>query len=101
MPKHKFKSIKQKGGLKIHLDGGILVDKDGQEQRIPSTKPIHRGFGYKTFRILRLAKVNTTNMAKAFNVTFDTIKDWKAIDDEEQAAKRAKADAELDDLRNV
>jgi hypothetical protein len=55
---------------------------------LAETKPIHRGFGYKTFRILRLAKLNTTNMAKAFNVTFDTMKEWQNIDDQEQAIRR-------------
>jgi hypothetical protein len=69
MPKHKFQSIKDKGGLKIHLDG---------------SKQLHRGFGYKTYRILRLAKLNVTNRAKAFNVTFDTMKGWDIEDDREK-----------------
>jgi hypothetical protein len=73
MAKHKFQSIKDKGGLKIHLD---------------STKDIHRGFGYKTYRILKLAKLNKTNRAKAFNVTFDTIKTWD-IEDEREKTEQA------------
>lgn len=83
---HRFQSIKDRGGLKIHLD---------------ETKPIHRGFGYKTYRILRLAQLNVTNRAKAFNVTFDTMKDWDANDDREQAKRGAKADKEVDKLKDV
>lgn len=85
MVKHKFLSIEEKGGLKAHLD---------------QTKRLHRGFGYKTFRILRLAKLNKTNMARAFNVTFDTLKDWLAIDDKEQAEKHATDEKAVDELKN-
>lgn len=85
MPK-KFKSIRNSGGLKIHLD---------------ETKELHRGFGYKTYRILRLAGLNTTNRAKAFKVVFDTIKDWDEIDNEEQAAKKAKAESEVESLKDA
>jgi len=80
--RHKFESIQSKGGLAVHLN---------------QTKHKHRGFGYKTFRILRLAHVNTTNLARAFDVSFDTIKDWKIIDDQEhgiatkERAKKQKA----------
>lgn len=70
MTRHKFQSIKDKGGLKIHLD---------------ESKALHRGFGYKTYRILRLAGLNVTNRARAFHVTFDTMKDWDANDDREKA----------------
>lgn len=70
MTGHKFQSIKDKGGLKIHLD---------------ESKVLHRGFGYKTYRILRLAGLNVTNRARAFHVTFDTMKDWDANDDREKA----------------
>jgi hypothetical protein len=70
MPGHKFQSIKNKGGLKIHLE---------------ETKQLHRGFGYKTYRILRLAGLNVTNRARAFSVTFDTMKGWDAEDDSEKA----------------
>lgn len=70
MTRHKFQSIKDKGGLKIHLD---------------ETKSLHRGFGYKTYRILRLAGLNVTNRARAFHVTFDTMKDWDSNDDREKA----------------
>lgn len=69
MTRHKFQSIKDKGGLRIHLD---------------ESKDLHRGFGYKTYRILRLAGLNVTNRARAFNVTFDTMKDWDANDDRER-----------------
>jgi hypothetical protein len=69
MTRHKFKSIKDKGGLRIHLD---------------ESKDLHRGFGYKTYRILRVANLNTTNRARAFNVTWDTIKEWDANDDRER-----------------
>lgn len=68
MTRHKFQSIEDKGGLKIHLD---------------ESKHLHRGFGYKTYRILRLANLNVTNRARAFSVTFDTMKDWDHIDDRE------------------
>lgn len=73
MTRHKFLSIKDKGGLKMHLE---------------ESRPLHRGFGHKTYRILRLAKLNTTNRAKAFDVTFDTMKGWDIIDDLEQTARR-------------
>lgn len=69
MPGHQFKSIKDKGGLKLHLN---------------NSKAMHRGFGYKTYRILRLAGLNITNRARAFNVAFDTMKDWDANDDRER-----------------
>lgn len=72
MARHKFQSIKDKGGLKIHLD---------------ESKTLHRGFGYKTYRILRLAGLNITNRARAFSVTFDTMKDWDANDDREKTDK--------------
>lgn len=73
MTRHKFLSIKDKGGLEMHLS---------------ETKHLHRGFAHKTYRILRLAKLNTTNRAKAFDVTFDTMKGWDIIDDQEQMSKR-------------
>lgn len=82
--RHKFLSIEEKGGLKAHLN---------------QTRHLHRGFGYKTFRILRVAKLNKTNMARAFNVTFDTLKDWLAIDDKEQEARRLKAETETEEMR--
>lgn len=86
MGRHKFISIKEKGGLRTHLD---------------ATKPEHRGFGYKTFRILRVAGVNKTAMRKAFNVNFDTMKHWWAIDDDEQRQKKQKAEAEVDSLKSA
>lgn len=70
MARRKFQSIKDKGGLKIHLD---------------ASKELHRGFGYKTYRILRVAKLNVTNRARAFSVTFDTMKGWDAEDDRERS----------------
>lgn len=82
--RHKFESIKGKGGLAVHLN---------------QTKQKHRGFGYKTFKILRIAKVNTTNLARAFNVSFDTMKEWKAIDDEEHGIKRKQANKTVDALK--
>lgn len=69
MSRHKFQSIKDKGGLRIHLD---------------ESKQLHRGFGYKTYRILRLAGLNVSNRARAFHVTFNTIKEWDANDDRER-----------------
>lgn len=69
MPRHQFKSIKDKGGLKIHLD---------------ESKELHRGFGYKTYRILRIAGLNKTNRARAFQVTFDTMRAWDTEDDKER-----------------
>lgn len=83
--RHKFQSIKDKGGLKIHLDG---------------SKPIHRGFGYKTFKILRFAKLNVTSMAKAFDVTFDTMKEWQKIDDREMAERKAQHETTVDELND-
>lgn len=74
MTRHKFKSIKDKGGLKIHLD---------------DSKDLHRGFGYKTYRILRIAGLNVTNRARAFSVTFDTMKDWDNNDDRERGVEPA------------
>lgn len=79
-----FKSIKGKGGLKVHLD---------------ETKSLHRGLGYRTFKILRGAGLNKTSMRKAFNVTFDTMKDWWSIDDKEQAEK--KAEEGIDSLNGI
>lgn len=84
--RHKFQSIKDKGGLKIHLD---------------ETKSLHRGFGFKTYRILRLAGLNITNRARAFAVTFDTMKDWDANDDREHAEKVAADEQALEDLKDV
>lgn len=84
--RHKFQSIKGKGGLAVHLN---------------ETKSIHRGFGYKTYRILRVAGLNVTNRARAFSVTFDTMKEWDIIDDGEQAAKKAKQEAEVEALRDA
>lgn len=72
MTRHKFKSIKDKGGLKIHLN---------------DSKDLHRGFGYKTYRILRIAGLNVTNRARAFSVTFDTMKDWDNNDDRERGVE--------------
>lgn len=83
MGRHKFQSIKDKGGLKVHLD---------------TSKAIHRGFGYKTYKILRLAGLNVTNRAKAFSVTFDTMKDWDGIYDDEQKAKRENAESGLNSI---
>jgi hypothetical protein len=83
--RHKFQSIKDKGGLKIHLN---------------ETRPMHRGFGYKTYRILRLAGLNVTNRARAFSVTFDTMKDWDQNDDREQAERRAEDEAALEELKS-
>lgn len=85
MPRHKFPTIKDKGGLKIHLD---------------SQKSLHRGFGYKTYRILRLAGVNKTNRARAFNVTLDTIRNWDEEDNREQGERQAHQDAEVDKLKD-
>jgi hypothetical protein len=76
MPRHKFLSIKDKGGLKVHLDG---------------SKELHNGFGYKTYRLLRILKLNITNRARAFSVTFDTMKDWDNNDDREQIERAAQA----------
>lgn len=84
--RHKFQSIKDKGGLRIHLDG---------------SKQIHRGFGYKTYRILRIAGLNVTNRAKAFNVGFDTMKDWDANDDREQAERKSRHEAGIEELRDA
>lgn len=70
MTRHKFQSIKDKGGLKIHLN---------------TTKELHRGFGYKTYRILRIAGLNVSNRARAFSVSFKTMKDWDVTDDGERA----------------
>lgn len=72
MTRHKFQSIKDKGGLKIHLD---------------ESKEMHRGFGYKTYRILRIAGLNVTNRARAFSVTFNTMKDWDNNDDRERGVE--------------
>lgn len=83
---HQFKSIKNKGGLAVHLN---------------ETRSIHRNFGYKTFRVLRVAKLNVTNMARAFNVTFDTMKDWWAIDAAEQTAKKLESDSALEELHKL
>lgn len=84
--RHKFPSIKDKGGLKVHLN---------------DTKQLHRGFGYKTYRILRLAGLNITNRARAFAVTFDTMKDWDSIDDREQQERRERDEKALEELKNV
>lgn len=81
--RHKFTSIKDRGGLKAHLD---------------ESKQLHRGFGYKTFKILRFAKLNITSMAKAFDVTFITMKEWCKIDDREMAEKKEQTDAEINKL---
>lgn len=83
--RHKFTSIKDKGGLKVHLN---------------DTKSLHRGFGYKTYRILRLAQLNVTNRARAFSVTFDTMKEWDNIDNREQAEHRAADEAALQELKD-
>lgn len=82
--RHKFKSIKDKGGLAVHLN---------------ESKSKHRGFGYKTYRILRVAGLNITNRARAFSVAFETIKEWDAIDDREQAERKVKDDKEVEALR--
>lgn len=84
--RHKFQSIKDKGGLKVHLN---------------ASKPIHRGFGYKTYRILRLAGLNVTNRARAFSVTFDTMKEWDANDDREQAERKVRDEKALEDLKDA
>lgn len=81
--RHKFQSIESKGGLSVHLN---------------ETRQIHRGFGYKTYHILRLAKLNVTNRAKAFNVTFDTMKGWDSRDDKEQTSSNA--DDAVESLRS-
>lgn len=83
---HRFKSIKDKGGLAVHLS---------------ETRAIHRGFDYKMWRIFRTIGLNTTALAKLMNITFDTAKEWKAIDDREQTAKKAKADKEVDTIRSL
>lgn len=88
MARHQFKSIKDKGGLRAYLD-------------LSEQKAKHRGFGYKTFKILRMANLNVTNMALAFKVTFDTMKHWWAIDDTEVAARKAQQQTEMDELNNV
>lgn len=85
MARHKFQSIKDKGGLKIHLN---------------ETKQLHRGFGYKTFRILRLANLNVTNRARAFDVTFDTMKGWDAEDNKEQSEQKALDEHAIESLND-
>lgn len=62
MARHKFKSIEETGGLPVHLD---------------NTKTVHRGLGYRVFNILVTAGVNTSNLARAFNVSRSTIEDWR------------------------
>lgn len=85
MPRHKFQSIKSKGGLEIHLN---------------ETKDIHRGLGYKIWRIARVAGLNVTALRKLFNVNAPaTIKDWIRIDDAEQAEKRKQANSEVESLK--
>jgi hypothetical protein len=83
--RHKFPSIKDKGGLKIHLD---------------TSKDLHRGFGYKTYRILRLAGLNRANRAKAFNVVNDTMKSWDEQYDRETEERRLADEAALNEIRN-
>lgn len=85
MTQHQFKSIKDKGGLKVHLND-------------PKQKEKHRGLGYAMWRTARKAQLNTTALAKLFNVTFDTAKDWKKIDDDEQVIKRTEDDKALDEI---
>jgi len=80
-----YRSIKSKGGLEVHLN---------------ETKSLHRGLGYRMWRIARTAGLNTTALRKLFNVTFDTVKDWKVIDDAEQEALRKEADREVESLRD-
>lgn len=69
MREYNYKSIKDKGGLKVHLD---------------ATKEKHHGFGYRVWRIARVAGVNTTARAKLFNVSYITARDWTNVDDAEQ-----------------
>ncbi len=85
MPRYKFKTIAEKGGMVAYLN---------------STKDQHRSFGYKTYRILRLAKLNITNRARAFDVTFETIRAWDAEDDRERAEATAKADNIVENFRD-
>lgn len=84
--RHKFPSIKDKGGLKVHLN---------------ETADSHRGLGYKMYRLSRTAGLNVTARSKLFNVVFDTMKEWDVIDDKEREEKRLKAEADIEDLKNV
>lgn len=62
----------------------------GLETYLNKTTPQHNGFGYQDFCILYDARVNPTNLARAFNVkTRETILHWIEIYKEELKAKNS------------
>ncbi len=48
------------------------------------TKDKHNGFGYDHFAVMANSGVNSSNLARAFNVTRQTINKWLDIYKEEQ-----------------
>ncbi len=87
MVKHQFKTIKDKhGNFPAYLN---------------ATKAKHRGLGYTTWRIARMAGLNKTALAKLFNTSFNTIKfSWIPLDDEEQTSKKIKQEKEVEELHD-
>lgn len=71
------------------------------EQKLNEKAAEHRGFGYNTFRKLYSAKLNTTGMALAFNVRYETMKKYKAVEKQKRELLKVQQDTEIEMLKKV